>query len=386
MNKKAKNNWLPMLVQCAFGVLLGAACGMMIVGYLDAVVTPETSAGQDLMLYAALLLCLYLAYLLQLVIHEAGHLVFGLMTGYRFCSYRFLCFMWLRQEGKLRLRLLSVSGTAGQCLMAPPEPRQGRFPVMLYNLGGSIMNLIAAALFLAVGSLFGGGTLIGVFLRFLALTGLMCAFLNGIPMRTKLVDNDGRNAISLRKDPVARQMFWRQMKIAEQMTQGACLKDMPQEWFDLPPEADRHNVLVSTIAVMACQRLMEQQRFTEAEEEMARLLEPGVTLLGLHRQLLICDRTYCELIGENRKAVLDALRTKEQLAFLKATKRDLSVLRTEYAYTLLAERNMEKAKGLEARFDKLTKTYPYTGEVWRERELMRKACMLGSDQLSEPNT
>ena len=33
-----------------------------------------------------MMVCLYGAILIQIVIHEAGHLVFGLLTGYRFCS------------------------------------------------------------------------------------------------------------------------------------------------------------------------------------------------------------------------------------------------------------------------------------------------------------
>ena len=52
--------------------------------------------------------------LIQIVIHEAGHLIFGLLSGYQFCSFRILILMWIRSEGRIRLKRLSIAGTGGQ--------------------------------------------------------------------------------------------------------------------------------------------------------------------------------------------------------------------------------------------------------------------------------
>ena len=38
---------------------------------------------------------------LQVVLHEAGHLVCGLASGYRFVSFRIFSFTWIRQGGKV---------------------------------------------------------------------------------------------------------------------------------------------------------------------------------------------------------------------------------------------------------------------------------------------
>ena len=47
-----------------------------------------------------------------------------------------------------------------------------------------------------------------------------------------------------------------------------------------------------------------------------------------------------------------------------------SVIRSEYAYAVLAEKDEKKAEKLLARFEKVTKTYPYPQEIEAERELI----------------
>ena len=45
------------------------------------------------------------ALVLGIAIHEAGHLIFGLMTGYKFSSYRIFSLMWIKDENnKIKLK------------------------------------------------------------------------------------------------------------------------------------------------------------------------------------------------------------------------------------------------------------------------------------------
>ena len=106
---------------------------------------------------------------------------------------------------------------------------------------------------------------------------------------------------------------------------------------------------------------------------MAHLLEIDSGMVGLHRNLMICDRIYCELIGENRKELLDGLLTKEQKKFMKAMKSFPSVIRTEYAYARLFEKDTAKADAMKLKFEKCAKTYPYPNDIQSERELMEIA-------------
>ena len=76
-----------------------------------------------------------IAIFLQVSLHEAGHLMCGLASGYRFVSFRIFSFTWIRQGGKVRMKRFSVSGTGGQCLLAPPEKPDEEIPVTLYRWG-----------------------------------------------------------------------------------------------------------------------------------------------------------------------------------------------------------------------------------------------------------
>ena len=185
--------------------------------------------------------------------------------------------------------------------------------------------------------------------------------------------NDGYNAISLGKSKDAMQAFWLQMKMNEQLSKGLRLKDMPDEWFEIPSDEAMKNNLVAAIGVSVCNRLMDQHRFQEADAQMAHILSIESGMIGLHRNLVICDRMYHELIHENRSKVVASFYTKEQQKFMKAMRTFPSVIRTEYAYALLVEKDQGKAgKAMEA-FEKVSKTYPYPNDINSERELIQIA-------------
>ena len=316
---------------------------------------------------------LCISFVVQIVLHETGHLIGGLLTGYKFCSFRIGNLQLQRENGSLRFRRLKLAGTGGQCLMTPPEPVDGKIPVMLYNLAGPLMNLLTALSALGGYFLSGGGSL-GASLVFLfALAGFYLALTNGIPLRLGPIDNDGKNAFSLRRDPEAMRAFYLQMAVNSRQTAGERLRDMPDEWFIMPSDEAMQNALVAATGVFCCNRLMDEHRFAEAHEAMARLLTGRANLVGLYRALLLCDEIYLELIGENRRGALDAMLTKPQRRFMRQMKNFPSVLRTEYAIALLRDGDAVRAAALRARFEKIAATYPYQGDIAQERSLLALA-------------
>lgn len=367
--KKKKFPWQQGVVFLLY-LLLGGACGVLMMRYLDSTHPDGGTFSQLILSILVMCLALYAAMFVQIVIHEAGHLVFGLLSGYRFTSFRVFSLMWIKEDGRLRLKRFSVAGTGGQCLMAPPDLVDGKIPVALYNLGGSLMNVIAGAVFLGLYFVTRGLPLVSLVSLMLALVGFVFALVNGIPMRMGTVDNDGYNAFSLGRDPDALRAFWVQMKVNDQISKGLRVKDMPGEWFTLPSDEGMKNSMIAAVGVFACNRLMDQHDFKAADEQMARLLALDSGMVGLHRSLLICDRIYCELIEENRREIVEELLTKEQKKFMKSMKTFCSVLRTQYALALLAEGDVAKAGEIKARFEKLAKSHPYPNDIQLERELM----------------
>lgn len=372
--KKDKNrstagqSWIAMLLS----LLLGGCAGVLILNYLIPL-GKGLSFGQRLLLFALSLFSFYVAMLLQIIIHEAGHLVFGLLTGYRFLSFRVFSLVLVREDGKLRFRRYSLAGTGGQCLMIPPPLRDGTMPVLLYNFGGAILNLLTAVLFFALSLLLPSSSFFRLFLRLLALAGVYGVLTNGIPLHLGPVDNDGSNALTLLRSREAVRVFWVQLMMTEALSQGVRLKDMPEDWFTLPEAGAVSANLFFSAQALASARLMDAHRFAEADELMARLLADESAGMGLVRGQLTCDRIFVELVGPNRPEVLASFLSKEQQKLMKAMKTNISVLRTAYALALLSEKDAAKAQRLAADFDRVAARYPYPCEVDGERELMQLA-------------
>lgn len=254
--------------------------------------------------------------------------------------------------------------------MSPPEMKDGKIPVTLYNLGGSLMNVIASTVFLSLFILLKEVAFISTVLLFFTAIGYIIAIMNGVPMRMGTIDNDGYNAFSLTKSPEAMRSFWVQMKANEQLSNGVRLKDMPDEWFVLPSDEAMKNSMVAALGVFCCNRLMDAQKFEEADKLMKHILSIESGMVGLHRNLLVCDRIYIELIKENRKEIIDEMLNNEQKKFMKQMKNFPSVLRTEYVYALLCENDTAKAEKIRKQFENIAKTYPYPNDIQSERELM----------------
>ena len=369
MKKSVKGN----LISICFFTILGVILGLSMISFVEWQLPEGISSGEKIFRLCATLVFLYVAVMIHIVLHEAGHLVFGLMSGYHFSSFRIGSHMLMKEDGKLVHRKLKIAGTGGQCLMSPPEMVDGKFPVVLYNLGGSLVNLVVTAMVIPVFGAVDKGSIFALFFFLFIAMGAITGLSNGIPLRTNTIDNDGYNAISLGKSREAMGAFWIQMKVNEQLTKGLRVKDMPDEWFEVPSDEAMKNSMVATIGVYAANRLMDQHRFDEAEALMNHMVEIESGIVALHRNLIICDLVYLELIGQNRSDRLEPLYSKELKKFIKTMKTFPSVIRTEYAYALLVEKDQGKAAKAMEVFEKVAKTYPYPNDINSERELIQTA-------------
>lgn len=368
-SEKKKMQW-QQYIAMVFFMLIGGVCGVLMGQYLKQRAETNTTVAEDIFALVCLFISMYASMLIQIIIHEAGHLVFGLLTGYKFSSFRIFSFMWVKENGKIRLRRLSIAGTGGQCLMSPPDMVDGKIPLVLYNLGGSLMNVIASAVFFVLYLIFKGIPFVSVMLLMFVIIGVAIAIMNGVPMRMGAVDNDGYNAFSLTRNSDAMRSFWIQMKVSEQLAKGVRLKDMPEEWFTVPSDEAMKNSMVVVMGIFACNRLMDMHNFTEADKLMEHIMSIESGMVGLHRNLVVCDRMYIELITENRKDVIEGMLTKEQKKFMKQMKKFPSVLRTDYALALLHDKDTGNAEKIKLLFEKCAKSYPYQNDVESERELM----------------
>lgn len=310
------------------------------------------------------------AFLVHLVVHEAGHMVAGLMTGYRFLSFRIGSLMWEKQKGgKIHRSHFSLAGTGGQCLMQPPKYNNGNFPYVWYNLSGGLANFILSAICGALLFVVKNDD-VQLCLWMVLISGVLLGATNLIPFSSKTVNNDGSNIVSISKSPAAKRAFWLQMQSNYCIAMGQRLKDMPDEWFEKAPENERNNMMITAMEVLACNRLMDQLNVQAAEQEMRSLVnDPDVA--GIYRSLLALEIAFCELLRGVKDGYAKKMEEKELAAFMKTMKNFPSVLRAQYAKAVLADNDQQTAEKYLAAFEKMAKTYPHPSELAGERELIQ---------------
>lgn len=353
-------------------MLVGGGIGVGMILLLERI--PGLSNGQELLLYVLGFVMLYVFFLLGIILHEAGHLIFGLLTGWRFVSFRVANLLWLRgQDGRIRRKKFSLAGTAGQCLLAPPPWRDEGFPYALYNMGGVIVNLVTAAICGLSAWVCWSHPLAAMLLMEAAIVSLLQAVTNGIPLPGLTVSNDGSNQLNMMRDVGARRALWIQMSLAAAQAEGKRLREMPDEWFILPTDADGSNELITTVGVFAANRRMDQLDLPGAEAAIRELLDGEYTLIPLHRALLTLDGACCELLAGRPGDLTEALESPAVKQVMKAMKKFISVLRAKYIVALLRDHDEQEAAAILEVFEDVAEDYPYPQELDSERALMTMA-------------
>lgn len=359
MNKLKKN--IPAIINT---ILLGLLFGSILI-ITDNI---KIQKGQLDLLIITGMLTLVLSDCMQTILHEAGHLVFGLLSGYKFVSFRIGNIMLIKINNKIKLKKFSLLGTAGQCLMEPPKLINNKMPVILYNYGGVIMNILTSVIAIIISSIINDTLLLKYSLQLFSIVGIYYALLNGIPLKAQ-INNDGLNAILLVKNKNAQKAFWTQLMANAEQTKGKRIKDMPNVWFYLPTEEEMKNNISATIGVLYCSKLIDEHKFKETKENIIKVLKHKETIAYVHTHLLKVDQTYCELLEGNIENA-NKLLTEAQKKFMKAMKSFPSVIRTEYAIAKILEKDDKKCIELLKYFEKIKKNYPYKADIETEEELI----------------
>lgn len=353
-------------------MLAGIISGMLLMEFVSKHSSRPMTIRYIIYTAAVLAVIIYVSLFLHLIIHEGGHYIFGKISGYKLASFRIGRFILVKRNNKLELKRFMIAGTGGQCLMIPPACNDSSFsfPYVIYNLGGIIANTITSTVALVLFILLEDKGILPGFLCVFSIIGFSMVIINGIPMKVGGVTNDGYNALSLRKDAEARRAFWLQLTINGSMAEGIRLKDMPQEWFRLPDNADMGNPLICACAMFKGSRYHDQMEFQKARELYRSLLSDAPGLLEVYKNEMRCELMFYEIIGEGRKEEIEKLYTKNLKKYIKATSSYISRQRLMYAYELLVEKDHKKAQERLKAFEKACRNYPYSGEIEAEREII----------------
>lgn len=352
-----------------WGMVVYFVC-CMAAGAVGGILLAKNDVDIELMDMLAAFVLLVVSLYAHIILHEAGHMLCGLATGYGFVSFRIGSVMWEKgADGRVRRFRYALAGTGGQCLMSPPEYNGGSFPYVWYNLGGVLVNFLLAALSGLVLALCPVGKWVSVGLWMLLATGVFLGVINIMPVPGGKLTNDGSNLLAISRSAGARRAFWLQMKINQQQSLGIRLKDMPEEYFAPFPEAERKNLMVAAMGVFAASRELDGLHLDKAEQHMRALMADAATP-EIYRKMMTFDLAWLDLVKGQPGDMAERIRNADMKQFAKAMKNHPSILRTQYAQALLQDGDEKKAQAIRAAFDKTAAQYPHPCEIAGEQELL----------------
>lgn len=312
-----------------------------------------------------------LSFFLQVILHEGGHLVCGLATGYRFVSFRILNLTLIRQDGKFRIKRFSLAGTGGQCLLTPPDKPLKDIPCALYNMGGVISNLLTSAL--AIALLLTVDDMphpLKLFLVLFAFVGILLGLTSGIPMKMGGIGNDADNMRLLLKDARAKQALVTQLRANALVQEGMCMKDIPEEWFLPERDINYKDALQTSVLLMRIGRLMDLQQWESAYNALEEAMEHQDEIIGLLIKEMKCELLFLSLVlGKDERA--GELYTDELSNYIRQYSKVMSSKqRLLCALSLYQEQDAAKAKEIYEKVCLRRDKYLMQGEVNMDIALM----------------
>lgn len=243
------------------------------------------------------------------ILHEAGHLVGGLLTGYKFLSFRIFNLTLQKEGDGWHWKKFSIMGTLGQCLMCPPHTQD--VPYFWYNVGGVMVNLIICVVSGIMLYAFDLSMMPFEFFMMFIVTGVWILLTNAIPMTIGGVPNDGKNILILWRHPEQRKYFHDMLAVAAEQSCGKRVSEMPEAWFESTPVTKGSTVMEISARNLHYVRLMDEMRFDEAREIAEELMSIRESLPQLFKMEVASDLLLLELATLNRMEIVNELWDKK---------------------------------------------------------------------------
>ena len=338
----------------AIGAIIGLILAFLLILFIDGseglsnAMNKDVNASKIAISIACTFASLLITAILQFALHEVGHLLFGLASGYKFSSIRLYKYAIVKDDSGYHVKKFNIQGTGGQCIMTLPEDTDpSRVPFFWYNAGGVIVNVVLVAISIVVLSCCDLGMVAESFFIMLAFTGAFIALTNGVPLSFNGLCNDGRNILLLMRGKHSRRFFLRMMQVASELSKGKRLKDMPREWFeDIPVDSPKDYFLLANRINYAA-LLEDSGRFDEARRVYEEIYSFGKELPGLMKLEIGADHILMELLTTARHDVVDKIYDKSLKAYINSSYKYSPIKAVAlYALTLLHDNEPVRAKHL----------------------------------------
>jgi hypothetical protein len=307
------------------------------------------------------------SFLISIPLHEVGHLLFGLLTGYRFQSYRLLSFVWVKEGEKIVFKRSKIGLIVGQCLMSPPAKEED-FRFVLYNLGGGLLNLLCFVVAFIPFLLVPDTDIVFDILLGIWLASLLQALMNLVPLNIQL-PNDGYNVRAALRSPEAKHGLYVMFLVNEQTAAGKRYRDFEQDMFKVSANADLSNFCTAYVLICESARLFDKGHQEESLEVLQRI--PADKLPAYYRNSVYLEYLYDALVYHPNLPKAKELFAKKGMDTLLRMQIP-PILRVQSAYEYFAKADRAQAAEYLLRAKNSLETYENKG-----------ICRMEADYLAE---
>ncbi|MBQ3364301.1 MAG: hypothetical protein IJG42_10175 [Muribaculaceae bacterium] len=363
------------------GLIAGACIGLIIIIPVMAIIDGESVTTvartvfekftlQKVLGIVWILVAVLLAAVLSIIIHEGGHLVAGLLTGYKFVSFRFFNWTLIRKDGRLQWRNFELEGTGGQCLMAPPDKPLEEIDTRWYNAGGVLANVITTLLAIVLIWACDLPDWLNILLGLMALFGVWGALTNGIPMKLGGVANDGYNLLQLEKDQAAKRTFCNVLELNARNQDGETYGQMPERLFNIPDPIDWKNPMHAAAVLASATRKQAQHQWEESYQQLSEACRHKSEILALY-QLELENMMTLACIATGRDDEARQHYTDEVAKYVTRHAPTMSDKQmTTMAVALALEGDRPKAENILGKLEAERHKYIHQGDVAMSLDLM----------------
>ncbi len=361
-----KKNIKLYLIQFAIGGILGLVLGIFMIFSFE-----ELNFGESLFVFFTFIISLIMIAYFHTIVHECGHMLFGLLTGYKFVSIRFGSLILIKKNDKLYLKKYKLAGTGGQCFMSPPNFIGGSIPFQLYHYGGSILNIIVA--FISLGfALTSTVPLIKMVFMVMCAVGILYGAINGFPLKMGILINDGYNVKLMKNNLYSRIAVYQQLKVMEYLSHDISLKDMPKDIFFSYQEDQATDALIAGALIQNMEYYLDLKDYKSVSLISIHLNQYKDDLIPLIRYQFINLAYITDLIISRESIYKNDIQNQDHKQLTKVLKSLPTTLTFLYAQSLFENNDIDEANHYKNELQQLNKNYPYPVEIESQLKLINQ--------------
>lgn len=280
------------------------AC-IMLYGYL--IMKGFNNWGQllsiDPIFIPLLFISLFLSIYVHIFLHEAGHFLFGKLSGYRLVSFQVRRFKYSQADHNLHYMQAASPSLAGQCLMLPPKGDYAELPYRSYLLGGVMANALTGTVLYSTAFLM--EQKLGALFALFSIVPIWMALANLLPKG----QNDGAVLREVSQSLPARKLLFQQLEMAQLIEGKVAFADLPDAYFEGINDAQyQKTFLIDYFYMVAYVRALEELAFEEADSLLQafsanRPVEASVYWPVYMLESLFCDALFGRLANAEEKYI-----------------------------------------------------------------------------------